>query len=67
MNEAANVSTKTGFPLELENLETWEGIFQSLKSQRILNRLEKSASITKKNNGKVREFQTDVVYYFSDI
>ena len=35
----------TGFPLgleNLENLEKWEGIFQSGKSQGILNRLEKS-------------------------
>ena len=32
----------SGFPLGLENLEKWEGIFQSGKSQRILNRLEKS-------------------------
>ena len=31
----------TGFPLRLENLEKWEGIFQSGKSQGILNRLEK--------------------------
>ena len=32
----------SGFPLGLENLEKWEGIFQSGKSQWILNRLEKS-------------------------
>ena len=32
----------SGFPLGLENLEKWEGIFQSWKSQGILNRLEKS-------------------------
>ena len=33
----------SGFPLgleNLENLEKWEGIFQSGKSQGILNRLE---------------------------
>ena len=29
----------SGFPLGLENLEKWEGIFQSGKSQGILNRL----------------------------
>ena len=43
----------SGFPLgleNLENLEKWEGIFQSGKSQGILNRLEKS--------GKVRENHT---------
>ena len=40
-----------GFPLgleKLENLEKWEGIFQSGKSQGILNRLEKSG----KSQGK---------------
>ena len=36
----------TGFPLGLENLEKWEGIFQPGKSQGILNRLEKSGKIT---------------------
>ena len=44
----------TGFPLgleNLENLEKWEGIFQSGKSQGILNRLEKSGKITQ-NTGK---------------
>ena len=41
----------SGFPLglvKLENLEKWEGIFQSGKSQGILNRLEKSG----KSQGK---------------
>ena len=37
-----------GFPLGLENLEKWEGIFQSGKSQGILTRLEKSG----KSQGK---------------
>ena len=37
-----------GFPPGLENLEKWEGIFQSGKSQGILNRLEKSG----KSQGK---------------
>ena len=44
-------ATLTGFPLgleNLENLEKWEGIFQSGKSQGILNRLEKSG----KSQGK---------------
>ena len=36
------VSSQAGFPLGLENLEKWEGIFQSGKSQEILNRLDKS-------------------------
>ena len=35
----------TRFPLRLENLEKWEGIFQSVKSQGILNRLENSDKI----------------------
>ena len=42
---------RSGFPLgleNLENLEKWEGIFQSGKSQGILNRLEKSG----KSQGK---------------
>ena len=45
------VMKSTGFPLgleNLENLEKWEGIFQSEKSQGILNRLEKSG----KSQGK---------------
>ena len=44
-------NSATGFPLgleKLENLEKWEGIFQSGKSQGIFNRLEKSG----KNQGK---------------
>ena len=48
-----------GFPLgleKLENLEKWEGIFQSGKSLGILNRLEKSGKITQ-NAGKLWEFQ----------
>ena len=43
-----------GFPLRLENLENlekWEGIFQSGKSQGILNRLEKSG----KSQGKLHK------------
>ena len=44
----SRVINYTGFPLRLENLEKWEGIFQSGKSQGILNRLEKSG----KSQGK---------------
>ena len=44
----ASMIIHTGFPLGLENLEKWEGIFQSGKSQGILNRLEKSG----KSQGK---------------
>ena len=53
----------TGFPLgleNLENLEKWEGIFQSGKSQGILNRLEKSGKITQ-NTGKLREFEMNII------
>ena len=51
--------TTAGFPLgleNLENLEKWEGIFQSGKSQGILNRLEKSGKITRilENSGNLR-------------
>ena len=35
-----------------ENLEKWEGIFQSEKSQGILSRLEKSGNFTL-NTGKI--------------
>ena len=41
----------------------WEGIFQSGKSQGILNRLEKSEEIAQ-STGKLRELQTNVIYYF---
>ena len=47
------VKGSAGFPLGLENLEKWEGIFQSGKSQGILNRLEKSGKTTQ-NTGKLR-------------
>ena len=42
----------SGFPLGLEKLEKWKGIFQSGKSLGILNRLEKSGKITQ-NTGKI--------------
>ena len=49
--ECADDSLKwTGFPL---GLEKWEGIFQSGKSQGILNRLEKSGK-NAQNTGKLR-------------
>ena len=47
------LTTLSGFPLGLENLEKWEGIFQPGKSQGILNRLEKSRKTTQ-NTGKLR-------------
>ena len=56
-------ATSAGFPLGLENLENlgkWEGIFQSGKSQGILNKLEKSGKITQ-NTGKLREFEINII------
>ena len=47
----------SGFPL---GLEKWEGIFQSGKSQGILNRLEKLGKITQ-NTGKLREFEINII------
>ena len=49
----------TWFPpgLEIrENLEKWEGIFQSGKSQGILSRLEKSGNFAQ-NTGKTGKFE----------
>ena len=66
-------SSYTGFPLGLENLEIlkkWEGIFQSGKSQGILNRLEKSGKSQGKsykileNSGNLKLILFDI---FSDI
>ena len=54
------LGVQAGFPLGLENLEKWEGIFQSGKSQGILNRLEKSGKITQ-NTGKLREFEINII------
>ena len=48
------IPTRTGKPGK------WEGIFQSGKSQRILNRLEKSGKITQ-NTGKLREFEINII------
>ena len=50
----------TGFPLGLENLKKSEGIFQSGKSQGILNGLEESGKITQ-NAGKLREFEINII------
>ena len=60
------ILSTTGFPFGLENLKKWEGIFQSGKSQGILNRLENSLKISQ-NTGKFREFQTNIICYFSVI
>ena len=59
-HQRRRIPTRTGFPLGLENLEKWEGIFQSGKSQGILNRLEKSGKITQ-NTGKLREFEINII------
>ena len=69
LNSYIDVNELSGFPLgleNLENLEKWEGVFQSGKSQGILTRLEKSGKITQ-NTGKLREFQTNIICYFSVI
>ena len=50
---------KSWFPLGLEireNLEKWEGIFQSGKSQGILSILEKSGNFAQ-NTGKTGKFE----------
>ena len=57
---APKLPHKTGFRLGLEKLEKWEGIFQSGKSQEILNRLEKSGKITQ-NTGKLKEFEIYII------
>ena len=44
----------------------WEGILQSGKSHGILNRLERSGKI-RHYTGKIRGFQTNDIFYFSDI
>ena len=51
------VPTRTGKPRK------WEDIFQSGKSQGIFNGLEKAGKI-KQNTGKLKEFQTNVIYNF---
>ena len=53
------IHTYAWFPLGLEireNLEKWEGIFQSGKSQGILSRLEKSGNFGQ-NTGKTGKFE----------
>ena len=55
-----DMEEEPGFPLGLENLGKWEGIFQSGET----GQTGKSGKITQ-NTGKVREFQTNVIYYFS--
>ena len=66
LNTIHSVDVITGFPLGLGNLEKWEGIFQSGKSQGIFNRLEKSGKITQ-NTEKVRVFLKNIIYNFCDI
>ena len=64
--KSINLGLNSGFPLGLENLGKWEGIFQSGKSQGILNRLEKLGKTTQ-NTGKLRKFQKKILCYFSMI
>ena len=58
LNRAFSLCFVAWFPpgLEIrENLEKWEGIFQSGKSQGILSRLEKSGNFAQ-NTGKTGKF-----------
>ena len=66
-----DIGTKLGavaiqrFHSDWKNWKTWKNgkAFSSQgKSQRILNRLEKSGKITQ-NTGKVREFQKNFIYF----
>ena len=72
MNPSQQVWSLTGFPLgleKLENLEKWEGIFQSGKSQGILNRLEKSGKSQGKSHKiweKSGNFRKILFVFFSD-
>ena len=50
----------TWFPLGLGNLDKWESIFQSGKSQGILLRVVKSGNFTQ-NTGKIRKNNTGKV------
>ena len=55
--------TLPGFPLRLENLEKWEGIFQ-------LGNFEQTGKV-RENHTKywknIREFQKNVMLFFRDI
>ena len=61
MSQWQQVGSVPGFPLGLENLEKWEGVFQSGKSQGILIRLEKSGKITQ-NTGKSGNFRQILLF-----
>ena len=63
LTENHRVPTRTG---KTGKPGKWEGIFQSGKSQGILNRLEKSGKTTQ-NTGKLRKFQKKIICYFSMI
>ena len=63
------ISTVAGFQLgleKLENLEKWEGIFQSGNFEQTGKVREKSGKTTP-NTGKLREFQKKIICYFSMI
>ena len=51
------------FPLGLENLEKWEGIFQSGNFEQTGQVKRKAREITQ-NTGKFWEFQTNIICYF---
>ena len=57
-----NFQAHSGFPLGLENLEKWEGIFQSWN-------FEQTGKVRENHikYWKIREFQTNIICYFSVI
>ena len=64
-----NFSNKTYYCSYLQgshsDWKTWKN-GKTFSSQGILNRREKSGKITE-NTGKARKFETNFIYYFSDI
>ena len=66
MNEAANVLTKTGFPLGLENLETWGGILQTSTDKDFLTdyKSQRNSHKTLKKSGNFKQM---LFIIFSDI
>ena len=57
------IGTSSAFPLGLENLEVWEGIFQSGKSRGIFEQTGK----VRENYTKYWKIQILFVIFFSDI
>ena len=57
------ININSGFPLGLENQGNEKAFSSEGKVREFFNRLEQSGKITQ-NTGKVRVFQTNVIYYF---